>query len=101
MPTSEFHKPPTRQIKNCHGQNPHDVNKSQPVTIPDRFNDHDESTQDIHGNQAWNQRGKREPLALTLVSDGEPVAVTMPHIAEQMSIFRSWFRRSFLSRLAA
>jgi len=43
------------------------------------------STETKRGTSA----GKKETLALTLVSDGELVAVTMPHIAEQMSIFRS------------
>ena len=36
MPTAEFHKPPTRQIENGHGQNPHDVDEKQAVTIPKR-----------------------------------------------------------------
>lgn len=27
MPSAQFHKPPARQIQNCHRQNPHDINK--------------------------------------------------------------------------
>ena len=36
MSTPKFHKPQTRQVENYHGQNPHDVNERQPVTISER-----------------------------------------------------------------
>jgi hypothetical protein len=36
MLAAKFHKPQTRQVENCHSQNPHGVNKRQSVTITER-----------------------------------------------------------------